>query len=98
MKNIRVYAAAVSMTWVTAFAFTPEVDLKDSKAVAQGHCNYRDAYYVCFILVKGDKKYMVPVDIKGPLVVYEIQEIKQDYKEEETKILWEREPDRRKSA
>lgn len=95
MKNIRIYAAAVSMMWVSAFAFTPEVDLKDSKAIAQGQCNYRDAYYVCFILVKDEKKYMVAVDIKGPLAVYEIKEIKQDYNKDEVKIVWERDPDRR---
>lgn len=98
MRNIRVYAAAVSMTWVTAFAFTPEVDLKGAVAIAQGQCNYRDTYYVCFLLTKGDKKYMVPVDIKGPLAVYEIQEIKQDYKEGDYTLVWEREQDRRKSG
>lgn len=65
VKKIRYYAAAMTLAWMNAQAFDPSVDLKDSTALAQGQCEHNEVVYLCFLVQKGDKKYVVAVGRKG---------------------------------
>ena len=70
--------------------FDPEIDLKDSKAVAQGQCGYKGNTYLCYAVEKADKKYLVAVDSKGLVVVYAVKGFKQVYDDTETTTVWQR--------
>lgn len=98
MNAIRLFAAALSLTWLSAFAFDPSVDLRGAEAVARGQCTEEDLTYVCFILKKDNKFYMALVDNRGPLKVYEVPGLKTQYRETEMTTVWERPPERKPSG
>lgn len=87
---IRTLAVALSMAWFQALAFSPEVDLKGSEAVARGRCNHEGRTYICFILKKDGNLYLVPIDQKGAIIVYQVKELKGEYDEDEMTLLWQR--------
>lgn len=96
MRNMRAIVGAVSLAWVTAFAQPSSIDLTGAVPVSKGQCEHNGSYYVCFIFQKVDKFYMVAVDIQGPLAIYSVPGLKDDYFEEECVLLWSRTPKRRK--
>ena len=96
MRNMRAIVGAMPLAWVTAFAQPQDIDLSGAVPVSRGQCEHDGSYYVCFILQKEDKHYMIVVDIKGPLALYSVPGLKDDYLEEECVLLWSRTPKRRK--
>jgi hypothetical protein len=97
MRNFRYFAVALSILWVTnSQAFVPHVDLKDSKAVAEGQCNHNEVRYKCFVVAKEDKFYIVAVDNKGVVAVYSVKDMQQDYNDEDATLIWQRDEIKRR--
>ena len=96
MRNMRAIVGSVSLAWVTAFAQPSNIDLSGAIPVSKGQCEHNGRYYVCFILQKADKFYLIAFDIQGLLALYSVPGLKDDYMDEEVTLLWSRTPKRRK--
>lgn len=97
VKKIRWFAIALSFTWVNALAFDPDIDLKNAEAVARGQCEHEKIVYVCFVLKKESKLYIVAVG-KGVQGVYLIKsdKLQGSYNEDEMELVWTLTPQRRR--
>lgn len=72
------------------WAFEPADDLKGSTVMAAGRCTDEGIPWECFAVMKGDKKYLVMADQKGPALVYEVQEFQPRYAASDLKKVWQR--------
>ena len=90
MKNVRMLAVALTLAWVNSYAFNPSIDLQGGEAIAEGQCPIDNMIYKCFIVKKDENLFIVVVDEAGPLAVFSVKEIKQDYSEDEVTKVWTR--------
>lgn len=97
MKPFRFFAAAIAIAWISGCAFNPQTQLNDAKAVAQGQCKFGELIYVCYMLQKGNEYYVVAVDRQGPLAVYRVPGMQNEFTEDEMQLVWSREPSRRRN-
>jgi len=72
------------------WSFEPATDLKGSTAMAVGTCLDDGVPFQCFAVMKGDSKYMVMADGKGPAKVYQVEDFKQYYSVSDLKMVWQR--------
>lgn len=72
------------------WSFEPAIDLRNATVMAAGRCLDEGIVWECFAVMKGDKKYMVMADGKGPALVYEVQEFQPFYASSDLKKVWQR--------
>ena len=92
MKDLKyaIVLVAILASFAVFAGFDPDIELKDSKAIAQGQCGHKGKPYVCFAIEKADKKYLVAVDSKGVVAVYAIKAVQPTYEDNEAELVWER--------
>ena len=72
------------------WAFDPVKDLRGSTVMAAGRCTDDGILWECFAVIKGDNKYMVMADQKGPAKVYKVEDFKQVYSTSDLTMVWQR--------
>lgn len=72
------------------WAFDPIKDLHGSTVMASGRCTDEGIVWECFAVMKGDNKYMVMADGKGPAKVYQVEGFKQFYSTSDLTMVWQR--------
>lgn len=94
LKKLRPVVMLAALVAIKAFAFDPYTDLKNVLPRAQGQCEHNGKTYVCMIVEKEGKHYMVVLG-DGLEAVYSVEGVKEVYTEEECKLIWQKNSRRR---